>query len=389
MRNSIFKYPIALSLFLPLSLVADCCCDDWEEELPCDFECFTAPYLSSKTTWVIGGDYLYWYSKEKNLAYAMEATVKNIGDEDIPQIAYGPTSYHDLDESWNSGYRIMGAFTPGCDGWDFTAIWTSYNNKNSELTSVTPSLESIPSAPGDQLLFNPWISGSVISNEGATQTFDAIKAQWKLRFSQIDGELGRKYWLSRGFSLRPYMGVRAVWIKGDLDLTSTKTTQFSPTIFQDNFSSRAKGVGLLAGLQPNWHFTPNFSLFANMEGSLLWGKTRTKKTQDYFSNDVNFLTLDIETTSEAEFFQMLASLDLNIGFRWETCFCEDRFRWSIDIGWENHYWFDTFYRNKARGSFFTAPSSVNPPTVKGFTSYDQVASDLILAGGFARIRFDF
>ncbi|NGX59140.1 MAG: hypothetical protein KR126chlam3_00287 [Chlamydiae bacterium] len=87
----------------------------------------------------------------------------------------------------------------------------------------------------------------LITAQGQIVSFDKIQAKWQLDFHSIDLEIGRKYWLSKCFNLRPYAGLRGAWTKTTFRTQSFRNGVFfldidNPIDLALNFNDRFKTV---------------------------------------------------------------------------------------------------------------------------------------------------
>ena len=122
------------------------------------------------------------------------------------------------------------------------------------------------------------------------------------------------------------------------------------------------------------------------------GNFNLKKKENYThtSSDPSVLGNTIlrpyvfDNHSQNTFFQMQAILDLAIGVRWERSWSQDRYRSTIDLGWESHILFDTNHRNSHPG-IYTAGQTL----LEGSSTYSEAAGNLELGGINARFRLDF
>jgi len=319
-----------------------------------DCECYTPAYYDLQCDWgaSVSVDFLYWYGKESNTPYAyiISGTAGSIFGDDtqLPNL----DSSNTFGTSWDPGVRVGLGYNSGCDGWDSVLRWTYFRNTRKDSASQTligGTGETAFTSSGVQypysslgVSFVPLLIGQNLS------------AKWKLTFNQIDWELGRKYWLSPCFTLRPYAGVRGAWTK-----TVLSTTVSSPAGFQTSaglpnlegkITSKLWGVGILGGIQPNWHFCTNFILYSNFNAALLWGDVDLKQSIVGTALGSDEAPIDINLNAKLKESKMTPVLDLGIGVRWEETWCCDRYRTALDIGWEHHAWFEHANRIGARAN---------------------------------------
>ncbi|HSW72541.1 MAG TPA: Lpg1974 family pore-forming outer membrane protein [Chlamydiales bacterium] len=373
------------------------CCPKPTPPICC--ECYVPSYydLQCNTGLFIYGDFLYWYAKEDNLSPCTTVqAVTNVVTSTTPTVVLANVKVNHLNTQWDPGFRVGLGYNLPHDGWDIEANYTWYHNKKSHVFSV-PGFGSTTSnvfpTPGQLALIDPWVNTSVLSPSGTfveVFPFDTVQSRWKLSFNQIDLDLGRKFWLSKYTAMRTYVGVRGGWFttrfnnKGSANYNFASTFTF--TNFSDQFKTKTWGVGLLAGIQPEWHFSRNFILFSNLDAALLWGRFNLRKTEDYTSFSASGVqSINFHASFPSVFYKMHPVLDIALGLRWEETWCY-RIRTYLDIGWENHIWFDENHRFKY-GSFFT--NTISPGNAIGYSGYEELQGNLMMGGGFVRFRVDF
>jgi len=424
MKKTLFALSLVCS-----SLVAEgmtpqdpCCCpcEPCCEPKPkkcIDCECYSPPFYDLQCDWGVFAtvDFLYWFAKETGLTYALKTeTVPSFtqtgGDiSSSSKLQVVPRKYKSMDEQWDPGFRVGLGLNGDCDGWDLYAHWTYFHTCNKRSTSVEDSIFGAINFPLGKSLMSPWFNPGN-SSFGKTESqvsndihfFTKIKAKWRLNYNVIDLEMGRKYWLSQCMSMRPFMGIRGAWTRIHFSTTpsfdSVGLSEGKPILneasYKVRFKNRFWGVGLLGGFQPDWHFGCGFSLFGNVDFALLWGDfdiKRKENTNVFLTNqqgDFALITDDLGTSKNA-FSAMQAILDLGIGLRWESNFCQDRYHLGLDLGWEHHIWFDHNHRFQLRGSFESDDTIIDEIFGLSFQHFDETYGDLVLGGLTARLRFDF
>lgn len=302
------------------------CCVPKEKKC-IDCECYVPSYYDLQCDWgvFIDAEFLYWYGAQRNLPYATKNVVNSGVSSGATQIE---NSY--LDAKWDPGVRVGIGFNTDCDGWDAFLVWTYYKNTQSQ-TKTVPDFTLASLTNGSLYLSSP-IAFLVVE-------LAEIKGKWEFTYDNIDFQLGKKMWLSRYFTLRPFAAIRGMWTDTHFETKGTPLP-FSPTstgalTLDDKLKFSAWGVGMVGGLQPSWYFTPCFAIYGGFDGALLWGKRASK----YFVNEFNGITALNYSTNNDSFFSMHAGLDAELGLHWEDTYCCDRYRFSIDAGWEHHMLF--------------------------------------------------
>ncbi len=288
------------------------------------------------------------------------------------------TSLEYVGVGWNPGARIGIGSNLAHDGWDIYLNWTYFRSDEKDTSSVSP-FEDL-SILGVQSLSTPWLL-----NPSLYPAFDTIRAKWAFTLNQADLELGRRYWLSPCFNTRPYIAIRGAWTETVLKLHSGRTQgSFGDNIInakaKDTLDNTFWGVGICAGIQPMWYFSPCFGLYGTVDFALLWGeysfKHKAKSLQALA--DTGEVTSRFSVTSTSCFSQMQAIFDIGLGLRYENTYCKNRYRTSFDLGWEHHSWLDLNYRIQA-----TSSSS------GGLYSYFCTNHSIGFGGLVIRARLDF
>lgn len=383
-------------------------CNDFEEPKDAiDCICYTPAYYNLQCAFGIFLDieFLYWYASETNLAYALKAegVPLTFPQENIssPPTGLFPKSLKYLKTKWDPGFRLGLGYNSACDGWDFYANWTYYRNKTSNSSSVIFGNINLPYFPEESqfALINPWTTYTSIDVFFPTsnlRSWKKVSAKWKFYVNVIDFEIGRKYMPSECFSLRPYAGVRGAWTKTHFSTFSnmpfTSLDAFDIQSFQEQFDdffrNKFWGVGVLAGLQPQWNLWRCFAFFANVDGALLWGKFTANKNFKYIFTR-NSASQTLRNTSKANFSMMQAIIDLAIGIRLERTWGCDSFKTLLDIGWEQHTWFDHNHRIQQIGFSRTSIGAQGNATIDSFQSFNEVYGNLSFGGFVVRGRIDF
>jgi Legionella pneumophila major outer membrane protein precursor len=406
------KAPLALlALSMSTALVADNCCDPCckpccvpQPRAPICCECYTPAFYEMQCDLGLFGtvDFLYWYGRENGLSYAIVEKTVPLGSVDVAMTtATTPISYKYTNAKWKPGVRLGLGWNTDCDGWDAYLNWTYYKGKQTGSTKVAPFSGPIPAVGGQGVLL-PWANNAIgYGGVGAfgINLYNSGSAQWQLTLNQIDLEMGRRYYLSKCFTMRPYAGLRGLWTRTHFNLKGAQTVTSGGTAplpvgsysltAKDSFKNRNWSVGFLAGFQPVFYFTEEFSLYANADAALLWGRFRSKTQRNYLGLQGTATDLNFSSASNANFSGMQPMLDLGMGLRWEMYWCEKRYGLELDAGWEHHVLFNHNYRMKIMSGSALSTTVGAAPT--GVVAYDQqeVASNLGLGGLILRARFSF
>ena len=380
------------------SCPSDCCYDTEHYEELC---CPPTPWCSYAFV-----DFLYWYARETKLTYAQRFKVVNqlmdSANDSSSTFVFAPRTSEHFGTHWDPGLRVGRGWYVDDSGWDFVLFWTYFKNCVKDHTDLSGfSFGTLQEFPGfaQSGLINPWINPSfnalsASDNENLPFVFNKVAAKWELQFNSLDFEIGKKFCFNPCFNMRFYSGFRFAWTRTEFETKSSRhyTDTFSSQtdiIFHDRFRNCFWGGGILAGIQPNWYFTRCYSLFGNFEAALIWGKYELTKRERYKKNQTDLgRQINFKSTSDSDFFQIAAMIDLAIGMRWEQTWCCDAFKTSLSLAWEQHIWFDQNERYKV-GAPFSIQENPALPSMTGYGEYKETCTNLMYGGLTVRFQVDF
>lgn len=374
-----------------------------------DCECYTPQFYDLQCDWgvFIDVEFLYWYARETNLSYAIKGEMQDVGalstaaGSQLGEIlTFAPSSVACIDSEWDPGFRVGIGWNDCCDGWDVYLNYTWYRNRANSSTSV-PALDTgLPFNAGEQGLFVSNGNLAPFGEDLLSNSYTKVKARYRLNWNVVDLELGRKYWLSRCFNLRPFAALRGAWWKSTYQVTGTATfldagtqTQTIDQVEKNRSRNRAWGVGVVGGLQPTWYVCSNFALYSSFDVALIWGDFKTKYRDR--------LSIDVDQVNEVYYSnrysndcpQMTPMIDVGLGIRWEETWCCDQYRTTLDLGWEHHAVLDQNHRVRTNSPFAIAlpvGTTATPESTNLYAPGFTEDSGAIGLGGFVlRLRFDF
>lgn len=261
------------------------------------------------------GEYLYWIAHEDGLYYAHTGKGKGTAVASPAGAKNFKGTLKKVEPEWNSGLRLGLGFNFLHSGYDLAAYWTWFETENSD---------SVSKHHGS--LFSIWAHPDAPS----TSTDIFAKGKWGLNLRQADLEWGRSSWFGCNFSLRPFFGLRGLWLDQEL---KNKYIYFTSPRIRGNVQAESdfRGGGLRAGANARFAMGCGFSIYGIASGSLLYG---------HFDSD--FHLKEKEKTiafSEDSFWRGISSLQLALGLSWDTHFSRDRRHIEFHVGWEQNQWF--------------------------------------------------
>lgn len=300
----------------------------------------------------IFGDYLYWITQEDSLYYAQ--TGSGVGATVAP-----PNGNIDFDGTlkkvkphWDNGVRAGLGLNFPREGYDVQLFWTWF---------ATNASNSVHAPLGNLLIL--WAYPDFSDLSGAL----FAKGHWHLNLNVGDLEWGRSSWFGGHFSVRPFFGIRGLWL--DQDLNNHYTYNTSPLVHGNlHLDSDFRGGGLRAGADARFAIPYGFSFYGLLSGSLLYGQ---------FHADMH-LKEDPFTIAHTKdhFSKGISSLQAALGLGWDTHFCNDRCHIEFHVGWEQNAWFSVNQMNHFMYKLHD-----------GY--YFKENSNLTLQGLVAGGRFDF
>lgn len=272
----------------------------------------------SPSQFFIRGDYLYWKPQISGLEL-------DFGTSSIVQFSNDGVQVFDSTEldvdphfKWNSGYRVAAGYQFPCSNWEIDAFWTHFQNKG----------ERTVEGNGD------------IVNSG----------QCKINFNQVDVVLAyNSTWCS--FTFKPFLGVRMAKFREQVEAQITtditilpETVGFETRIFDDN--QHSKVIGPLLGFQGDWEIGCGFGIYGTAAASVLYGYHKVHlEDSDVFTVPI---IRQIFSLNKKHLHRFNWNLDLALGLRWHTCFC-DSFEFGVKVGFEHHEFFNQSLIGVERG----------------------------------------
>lgn len=290
------------------------------------------------------GEYLYWKASEDGLSFAQT------GAHHLSKDFNGKIQR--IDPGWHSGMRLGTGLNFPNDGYDTVFYWTWFS-ANGQKSAHSPKGGIIP----------------LWAEPDFPKFADAVRARgkWDLDLNLLDWEWGRSSWFGGHLSLRPFFGLRAAWI--DQTLQNHFIFETHP-VSQSHLHSKSdfRGGGLRAGLDSRFTLPHNFALYGLASGSLLYGQCdaglRIREASESIAH------------TRDTYWRGTSSLQLGLGFGWDTHFAKDRLHIEFHAGWEQNIWFGinqmNHFLNRLNTGFY-------------FKENGNLSTQGLVAGG----RFDF
>ncbi len=327
-------------------------CADWN---PCCFDYGLNPPATcpscSDCNWYGEISYLYWKPYIEN-AHAAEvvSTDRIVASSDQPNATLGGatrTENKDFKFDWDSGFRVgLGIGFP-CDKWGIAVNWTHYRTDasysdrgNSTITSdgnntlITNAKIPLPGFYNDQSI-----------RVGAiTQQSSELDSDWDFQFNVVDLDLFRNYYVGCSLAIKPYVGLRALFLKSQID-SFAQYEGSSDEAFLGNLKiaqhlrSDFKGVGLKGGVDSFYELMCGLGIYGDIGAAVIYGNYDLKHRALTIAgpiSDQDNQTYVAENELPFCYDTLRLMTDLKIGLEWRETFNCNQNMVIIKAGWEHH-----------------------------------------------------
>ncbi len=293
-------------------------------------------------------DLLLWHLSEGGSDYALSHH-GTLGSVATPFKGKSSTAHF----NWDFGFRTGAGYTFEHDAWDVWINFTWFQTKASN-TAHKPN------------------HGGLFPQKGFPLPIDAssIHCDWNVHYYTLDLELGRRFFLSRFFSVRPQMGIESAWISQRRGFAVTG--EIAPAISGENIKDKNSfaGVGPRIGVDSTWYLGRHFSLLGSLSGALLWGRfeAHTKESLLTPAGKEPFINVD------GNLHTLVPNAQMKLGLGWDANIRSDNNHLGIALVYEFQYWW-------RQNQFINEPFAT--------VSFQHESMDLSINGLTLEIRFDF
>ncbi len=310
------------------------------------------PALDGCGNWFFSAEGLYFKASEDGLAFA---AVREAGF--APSANVTATEILNPRVKWDWGVRIGAGYDFSC-GWDLRAYYTHYHTKASgDFDLAAPAVESI----------FPLYGSNVLNGTGTAVV--AMDARWKLRVDLADLELGRDFCCGPCVSVRPHVGLRAVWLnqKYFIEASDAAHTLASTSVIDSQsifMKSEFEGIGLRTGLDTQWCVGCGFSVYGCAAASIVYGKFHNHfdETDLLFSGTTTLVETTNQFIQRDSYHASRFITDAGIGIRWSQAYCCDTVIVTLNAGWEHHLFIN---QNRFEDFFNPVAGTQHPQRSRG------------------------
>lgn len=263
----------------------------------------------------IFADFLVWFASEETAS--IWSNIFTVGNNTSSFEAKG------LEFDWDCGFRLGAGYNFVYDQWDTQLYWTWYRTDERDNVAPQPNATVIPE-----------FESGLLPGKNAT----SASIRWSLLFNMIDWELGRKFWVSKNLSLRPFIGLKGGWIHQSIQLQlsglivqNVLTTNFGKERLKNNFW----GIGPSAGVNTLWRlrdFGTHFpSFFGDFSAAMMWGTWNlSDRYHDTIGDDITtrFKKLTLGEITFRGF----------VGVGWDVDIGKSNCHFATRLGYEMQLW---------------------------------------------------
>lgn len=249
-------------------------------------------------------DLLYWRAFESGLDTCFPVSACDEINSDGRVISNFKGKGRNPNFEWNPGFRVGVGYEFYACNWDIVATWTHFHS-------------------------HAHYKGNYSQN----------KLGLHLDFNTVDVLGGYRLNLSPCFILWPFIGLRGAEIEQKLHIggSSYSISRYETnSLNQSDSISKQKfyGIGPMIGLGADWSIGCNFSIYADLSVSWLYGRNNVR------FNELTYSTAGTNYCRTKNHLQAcLAAADAGLGIQWQQCICRN-IDLILELGLEHHRYFD-------------------------------------------------
>ena len=327
-------------------------------------------------------DYLLWYAHQEGMSYATKADYFISGG--VPSIKENDLF---LRHPWDSGFKAAFGFKPIGKTWDTKFCYTFFYTKDDPkpVTGFAQAGDSHQTVVIPDYVSAPYFRGRVAPNDTISYFVNPV---WRLYFNSLDLEFGKDFDLSSDASIRPFFGLKGVFItqkfQESIHFTQTRGAQSQTSNIDFQEKNDFSSFGARTGFDINYSLWKGFDFYGNFAGSLLWGWFHVRQILNRLGTSPFGLTDTTNTQFKHSHQSTLFNFDIGLGLRWNYWFNCDRNLLTIKLGWEQH-----LYTNINQFQKFIDYSQTLGGDAKTTVDRNIDRGDLTLSGWLFGLTYNF
>lgn len=268
-----------------------------------------------------------------------------------------------MNNKFDPGFKVALGLNLDHDGWDTLLRYTWIQPKHTATWNANQAAATM--LAGLSEFFN---SGNLFPMR--------VSASYKYKFNNFDWELGRNFFVSQYLTTRPHAGLKGGWTRyrtvnravvDDNNLIVNSQGDMSANVdgARNNANADTWWIGIRTGLDLNFHFTRNWSLFSKTALSAVWegwSGTATENVRLTAAGSSTGVATWVAISQEKySNHGVYGIIEQQIGFCYDYWWDEDDYHFGIAASWEGQYW-----ANQCR-SIGISPGVDGAQTMQGFT----------------------
>jgi len=281
-----------------------------------------APVENNKNYWFdIDAAFTYWEAMQENMELGA------VGDVTAPSDTINAT-FTNMNFEFKPGFTVGAGFGCKDDNWDVFVNYAWFRSTTTERVSLdsTNYLESF---------YPAW----TIPQAG-DQSFFGAKETWTVNMDIIDSELGRAFYVGKRLTCRPFIGLRAPFIRQKVAVRYSEHINDSTLTTYVNESTQSWGLGPRAGFGMNWELGRGFAFYGKGAADIVYTEYTSLNFQQK-STGASGSVVDgsMYTSHQSNLGYARTHMDMTLGFAWNTKFDNDTK--SVDLRMD--YGFQVFF----------------------------------------------
>jgi hypothetical protein len=318
--------------------------------------------------WFITADVLYWHAKVGGTEFAYT-------DNDPVAALPMKGRTKDMEFDWDWGFRVGAGYNFQHDGWDVHAQYTYFNSDGSESTSAGLNSIIVPLRG----------SANILNNGNIFAYCTSAKSQYDFDYQAVDLDLGRAYFLSEKFSVRPYAGLKSAWLDQE-QITRYNGGEPSNNLYGVGANTVHVtedcdfwGLGPRAGLDAKWHLGYGVSIFSNVAAALLYGYFDVDHRERY-SETKDKSRIRLHANKHA----FSPTVQFQLGLRYDAYVHDNKQHIGIGLGFEAQYWWRQNQMLKINDDLLQRTEDEG-----ALVKYDRYSEDVTMYGVTLDFKWDF
>lgn len=305
----------------------------WKCLLPAIFLSSAAHFFAdSSNAFSIHAAYTYWLAGEEGLGLGRSG---NFIEGDDP-FFNSTTAYLSQPFEYESGFKV-GASWERNNNWSLTGDYTWVRNKTS-VNSPAPFID--PTLGTGVWLIAPWFFQ--IAQDGGSLSGTQVRSKWRLEMDIADLALSYRYLLTSRLIFHPYGGLRAAWIRQNLNINIIEPLGLFPALPPQPIDSSTGSNSWSIGPRFGSNVHAVLGCGVRLEGNLAFSLLFTDYTKVFHSEDAPAPdTLPGPLYAELENQYVLRpALETGLGIGWNSTIYSDRLQVDLSATYDFMLWWD-------------------------------------------------